>query len=442
MSARESPLAMLRELGSIPDLWTAAGGLTTGSRLKVNSHVHVPPNFSAFTSLAEVVERAAAENVRVLGTSNYYDWSMYAPFARLAQAKGIFPLFGLEVICMVDELRQAGVRLNDPGNPGKFYLCAKGLTRFEPMDARAERLITVIRRQDGRRMAAMIDRLHMVFASHGVPVQVDETSVMAMVRDRYGLPASAPIYLQERHVALAFQAALFSSVPVEQRAAALSCLCGPACSAWPEDAIAVQEALRAHLMKAGKPGFVPETYVDFAHVYDLVLALGGIPCYTIVADGMQPISEYERSVDQLIAAIQKRGIYCAELIPNRNTPETVERYTRALRAAGIIVLAGTEHNTLGMVPMEPTCFGGTPIADHLKDVFWEGACVVAAHQFLAAHGLPGYVDAKGHPNAAYGSADARIDALAALGAAVIDVFCRAEPRHSPGHLSAILDATG
>jgi hypothetical protein len=186
----------------------------------------------------------------------------------------------------------------------------------------------------------------------------------------------------------------------------------------------LQHEIRTHLLKAGKPGFVPEAYVDFDHVYDLVLALGGIPCYTAVADGMQPISEYERYVAKLIAAVHERRIYCAELIPNRNAPEVVERYTLALRAAGLIVLAGTEHNTLEMLPLEPACVGGTPIPDRLKDTFWEGACVVAAHQFLAAHGQTGFVDANGRPNAAYASAEERISAFASLGSAVIDAYCR------------------
>jgi hypothetical protein len=31
-------------------------------------------------------------------------------------------------------LCEAGVRVNDPGNPGKTYLCGKGITRFDGHD--------------------------------------------------------------------------------------------------------------------------------------------------------------------------------------------------------------------------------------------------------------------------------------------------------------------
>jgi hypothetical protein len=421
---------MLRDLGPVADLWAEARESGALPRLKVNSHVHLPPNFSAFSTIAEAVDLAADQDVRVLGASNYYDWSAYLTFAQLAQSSGIFPIFGLEVICMVDELREAGVRANDPGNPGKMYVCAKGLTEFDPMNAKARRLIDVVRRNDSARIATMIAKLDGIFATSAVPVDVDEKLVKEMVRRRHGLAAGSPVYLQERHVAQAFQEALFSSVPSDQRSDRLAAVLGVRSAAGPHDPVAIQQELRAHLIKAGKPGFVPETYVDFAHVYNLVLALGGIPCYTIVADGMQPISELERSVDQLIASVTARRIFCSELVPNRNTPEVLDRYLSALRAAGLIVLAGTEHNTLEMVPMDPACIGGAPIPEHLKGIFWEGACVVAAHQFLVAHGRIGYVDADGQPNAAYASAEERITSFASLGAVVIHAFCRtsAHPR--------------
>ena len=48
--------------------------------------------------------------------------------------------------------------------------------------------------------------------------------------------------------------------------------------------------------------------------------------------------------------------------------------------------------------------------------------MVAAHQFLVLHGRCGLVDAEGIPNPAYGGDEERIEALAALGAAVIEKY--------------------
>ena len=58
----------------------------------------------------------------------------------------------------------------------------------------------------------------------------------------------------------------------------------------------------------------------------------------------------------------------------------------------------------------------------LQAIFWEGACVVAAHQFLNLHGECGYVDTAGNPNPEYATADERIRSLARVGAAVIGCY--------------------
>ena len=42
---------------------------------------------------------ADVQSCRIVGASNYYDFSVYAPFAR-AREHNIFPLYGLEVICL------------------------------------------------------------------------------------------------------------------------------------------------------------------------------------------------------------------------------------------------------------------------------------------------------------------------------------------------------
>ncbi len=61
----------------------------------VNTHVHLPPNFSAFETAEDAVETAAAEGVRVVGASNFHDPRIYARFADAARAAGIVPLNGI-----------------------------------------------------------------------------------------------------------------------------------------------------------------------------------------------------------------------------------------------------------------------------------------------------------------------------------------------------------
>ena len=73
------------------------------------------------------------------------------------------------------------------------------------------------------------------------------------------------------------------------------------------DAVSVQNAIRTHLMKAGKPGYVEETFVGLDHAYQLVLALGGVPCYPVLADGAQPVCEFERPVERLVTPLRSTG---------------------------------------------------------------------------------------------------------------------------------------
>ena len=193
----------------------------------------------------------------------------------------------------------------------------------------------------------------------------------------------------------------------------LSQLLGAKPKAGPEDAVGIQNDIRTHLLKVGKPAYVAETFLGFDDSCRLIVELGGIPCYPTLADGANPICPFEDPVEDLIARIKERNIGCAEFIPIRNQPEVLSRYVKAMRRAGLVITGGTEHNTLDLLPIEPTCVGRQPVPDDIKDIFWEGACVVAAHQFLNLHGHKGFE---------VGCGEERIAALRRLGATVIRLY--------------------
>jgi len=109
------------------------------------------------------------------------------------------------------------------------------------------------------------------------------------------------------------------------------------------------------------------------------------------------------------------------------SPEVLSDYVKTLRSSGIVVVGGTEHNTLDLIGIEPTCVGGAEVPEDVKDIFFEGACVAAGHQFLTAHGEVGFVDADGTPNTQYDTPEERIDAMAKLGAAVINRYFEVNP---------------
>lgn len=420
-NAVQEALDAIRELGSPAELRAAAGPGALAPAAPANAHIHLPPNFSAFETVPQAVGLAADQGVRVLGVSNYYDFTVYGEYAALARERGIFPLFGLEILLMKHDLREQGVKVNDPGNPGKTYLCGKAITRFGDMTPRAGELLADIRRNDSARMVEMTDRLRAVFAERGLDVGVTADDVVSMIEERHGSPRGT-IYLQERHIAQAFSNAALAMTSEAGRAGQLAPVLGVDPADVPTNEVKLQGDIRSALMKAGKPAFVEETFGSFEDSVALILELGGIPSYPTLADGVSPVTDFEATPEKLVESIRSMGLCAAELIPIRNTPEVLGAYVKTLRAAGLLVTAGTEHNTLDLLAIEPTCVGGTPVPDDIKDIFWEGACVCAAHQFLTLHGETGFVDAQGKPNPVYASDDERIREMAKLGAAVIQRY--------------------
>jgi hypothetical protein len=415
MRVSEAVRATLGRIGISPETDGPTSSSPIGPPRPHNTHIHLPPNFSAFDSVAEAVEAASAEGVVMLGVSNYYHYGVYGDFARAARDAGIFPLFGTEIICLVDDLVQRRVRINDPANPGKMYICGKAITRFDPLSAEAETLLGTIREKDSLRMAMMVERLGQVFRDAGFDADLDEAQVKDMVVQRHGCPLDS-VYLQERHIAQAFQERMAARLSPELELETLTRAYGGPPKADVADAVATQNEIRSRLMKAGKPGYVEETFVDFDHAYQLILALGGIPCYPVLADGAEPICEFEDTPAALIRRIRQRAIPSAEFIPERNRPEALERYAMALRRAGIFITAGTEHNTRDRIPITPRCKGGVPVPPAVQELFWEGACVLVGHMYRLSRGLAGF------PAAADGSHDDRISSFAALGEAVLRAY--------------------
>ena len=93
----------------------------------VNTHLHLPPNFSAFETAEDAVDTGARAGARVLGASNFHDTRVYERFAARASALGIHPLLGVELIATLENLEASGTRVNDPANPGRIYLCGKAV---------------------------------------------------------------------------------------------------------------------------------------------------------------------------------------------------------------------------------------------------------------------------------------------------------------------------
>jgi hypothetical protein len=390
----------------------------TGPRLTFNTHLHVPPNFSAFSTVEDAVETSAREGVKVIGTSNFHSFGVYERFDAAAREHGLKALFGLEFISVMDEAMRADMTVNDPANPGRAYICGKGIPRPSDPGAAAVNFMADAKVANEARHTRMVDLTRELFAGAGLEVDVTYDSIVGLVCERANVPAEWVI-LQERHVALGFQEALFAALPADERGAFLEKLYGRPAKAAPDDVVGTQGELRSKLMKAGCPAFVDETPVPFEDAVEFIRGTGAIVIYPTVADGADPICGYEDPVEDLVTRLGERHIYGAELVTLRNTPECVDRYVKAWRDAGIFVTAGTEHNTLERIPVDPTCVQGIPISEASRVIFWEGVCVVAAHQHQKQQGQAGYVDGTGALNPGFPDAETRIRYFAEMGAELI-----------------------
>lgn len=374
-----------------------------------NLHIHSPFSFSAFEDIHEAVSLARRQNVFVLGISDFNTTEGYDEFTIECKKIGVFPLYNMETIALSVEDQNAGKRWNDPSNPGAIYFCGKGL-KYPPIYSQnVQNTLSRIAELADVRVQHILDKLnkHLESSLPGLKLDYDN------IRDTMSQGS-----VRERHLAKALQKAIEKSFSdVEERKKALKLLYGSESKVDVNDQVAMQDELRSNLLKAGKVAFVeesPEAYLSFEKARSLILEMGGIPCYPVLADKSKgELTERERDPNILCDDLLKRGIYCVEFIPSRNDIELLRNYMAVFKEKGMIMTVGTEHNTAKMEPMIPACRGRVDLGESLRKIFWQGACVVAAHQYLISKGQSGYVDITGDRT------DKKITYLESIGEAII-----------------------
>ncbi len=167
-----------------------------------------------------------------------------------------------------------------------------------------------------------------------------------------------------------------------------------------ENIAEVENEIRANLLKAGGRAFVPEdakAFLPMETIGEMVLAAGGIPTYPFLGDDAQGnYTDFEKDLECVAGELTKRGFHSVEFITTRNRVDLLEKYAGYLHDNGFVVTFGSEHNTPVMEPVELFARGRTPLTERLMQINYEGACVIAAHQYVTTQGLEGYVDGKGY----------------------------------------------
>lgn len=362
--------------------------------IKVNAHLHTPYSFSAFGQLAEALDRAQAEGIKVVGINDFYTTEGYQEWADGCKQRNLYPLFNIELISLNQADQQAGLRVNDPGNPGRTYLSGKGLAHpFQLSEPFATQLAEVVAESNAQ-VEAMCSRvnemLQEIQAGFEINIQwLKNTLTKGMIR--------------ERHLAKAIRLKVYEacSQDVDKIKVMLQKLFGgKELKSAINDEAGVENEIRGNMLKAGGGAFVPEdpkAFLPMQTVCQIILAGGGIPTYPFLADDAKGgYTDFEGDLEKVTQQLTERGFHSVEFITTRNGVELLEKYASYLHEQGFVVTFGSEHNTPAMEPIELFARNSTPLTDKLMQINYEGACVIAAHQHLVAQGVRGYVDANGN----------------------------------------------
>lgn len=322
--------------------------------LDVNAHLHTPYSFSAFSSIGEALDKAAEEGVKVVGINDFYSTDGYGEWKEGCARRGLFPLFGIEFIALNAEDQAAGLRVNDPNNPGRTYISGKGLACPPILSGEPLRQLEAVRAESNAQVERMCAKLNEWLKAEGYDIVLDFNEI------REKLTRGS---IRERHLAKALRLAL----------------CPDA-----ENPAQVENDLRSKLLKAGGPAFVPEdpkAFLPTETVQRIIEAAGGIPTYPFLADDAKGhFTDFEGDLQQAADTLKKRGFRSVEFITTRNTTAVLEQYAGYLEDEGFIVTFGSEHNTPAMEPIRLRTRDAAELSPKLKAINWRGACAVAAHQ--------------------------------------------------------------
>ncbi|MBK8882050.1 MAG: hypothetical protein IPN67_06565 [Bacteroidales bacterium] len=355
---------------------------------EVNGHIHTPYSFSAFSDMEKIFSMAREENIALLGINDFYVADGYDAFHKGCVANKIFPLFNIEFIGLMKEEQQNGVRINDPNNPGRIYFSGKGLDYPFHTKWLQKRELKKVIKESQQQMKAMIISLNNLIQKENPSLALSYESI----RKRY-----AHDLVRERHLAKAVKNLALESYnsPEEQLHFLEALYGGKKSKTGLSNSAALENEIRSNLLKSGGAAFVEEdekSFLELKKIIKIIINAGGIPCYPVLLDDPNgKFTEFEGDYEKLFQSLNRLGIECIELIPGRNDHSILKNFVEFFHNKGFIITFGTEHNTPELIPLTITARGSAPLDESLKRISWEGACVIAAHQYLREDGRQGYV---------------------------------------------------
>ncbi len=362
---------------------------------EANGHIHTPYSFSSFPDMSTIFSIAKNESIAVLGINDFFVADGFREFLDGSLRNKVFPLFNIEFIGLLKEEQKNGIRINDPNNPGRIYFSGKGLDYpFKPGFLNGLKLKSVVRESQNQ-IKAMITKLNGLIE----PVNPSLALSYDKIKARH-----ARDLVRERHLALALRTAVTETYPDpgDQMEFIETIYGGKKSKADPGNPAQLENEIRSNLLKSGGAAFVSEdenSFLELPAIVKIILKAGGIPCYPVLLDDSSGnYTEFEKDWEKLYKSLNDKRISCIELIPGRNSLPVLSDFVHFFHDRNFIVTFGTEHNTPDLLPLTVTAKGQEPLGSDLKQIAWDGVCVIAAHQYLRARGMQGYVMPDGKPN--------------------------------------------
>jgi hypothetical protein len=363
-----------------------------GERIyKVNCHIHTPFSFSAFTDIKQPFEMALKENVKVLGINDFFVADGYEAFYNHAVNYPVFPEFNIEFIGLLAEELANDIKVNDPNNPGRTYFSGKGLNYpFRISSKNFQKLEQVIL-ESQKQVQQMLLKTNELLKNIGSPFLFEFDELKREFAKKL---------VRERHIAKAIRVRLheYFSNESEKISFLKKLYNGKEQKADINNNTRLEEEIRGNLLKAGGIAYIPENekaFLPVNEIIDIIVDAGGIPCYPVLLDDKNGnYTGFEQNQERLADRLTELGVSCVELIPGRNKLENLIRFVSYMEKRGFIIQFGTEHNTPQLIPLTVRA-SDYQLDSSLEKTAWEGACVVAANQYLKSKGMEGFIDKDG-----------------------------------------------
>jgi len=380
---KERPLSRLDALRKLKHLEEMGILKPPEKLLGVNLHIHTNESFSVFNSPTEAAWKGYAAGLEVLGINDHYTIAGHREFGEACRILGLKATFNIEAMAMSEGAKRNGERYNDPKNPGRTYLCGKGVVQDLEPGSSSGKILGEMRAAFRRRCEEMAEKVSALLK------EVDPSLSLAF-HDVLKLTPHGNV--TERHIAQALTKLVkHRFARPKDRKAFLTRLIGSFDQEDLSSGDRFQDLIRNRLLKAGGPAYVeepPEAFPSIQRIVQLFRDYGAIPSYPVLGN---PVTEKENDLDSLFDEMEGYGIYAVEVIPKRNMRKRLQEILSVAEKHGFPVFNGTEHNTKTPEPLLDR-FSRDPM---FMPVFERGAFLVLGHQFLSRYVGRGYVNRSG-----------------------------------------------